>query len=276
MKVAIAYFGIPRNSPICFPSIEGNIYSRLPSFCEVRSFYHLYEPQLVSNPRSGENNYMGGDNYRVFSAMTGRIDPPGHCLKRWAIDDFKQYGDVWGDGFKSLENLLHQLNSLHEVTSMVEPYEPDVVMYLRPDLLYLDALPAFVLPAVFARSHAAYIPNWQWWNGLNDRFSVCGRDVYRAYGKRVETALEFCREQQRGLHAERLLRFAMANAGAKLRTLDMRASRVRVAGAIVEESFSPSRSMGRRENRFALPLARLRSRVDSLLYAPAAKDSGIK
>lgn len=276
MKVAVAYFGIPRNSSVCFPSIETNIYARLPAHSSVASFYHLYEPQLVSNPRSGENDYLGQSNYQAFSVMTGRVDAPGQCLERWGFEEFKSYGDVWKDGFKSLGNLLHQLNSLYEVSSLVESYEPDVVIFLRPDLLYLDALPEFVLPAVSANSHAAYIPNWQWWNGLNDRFSICGRDVYLAYGKRIESALRFCGEQRRGLHAERLLRFVMADAGAKLRTLDMRASRVRIGGNIVEESFSPKRSMGRRENRFALPLARFRTRIDKLLHVPAEREDGAK
>lgn len=266
MKVAVAYFGIPRNSAVCFPSIEQNIYKHLPSSAQIASFYHLYEPQLIDNPRSGEKAFLDKENYRAFAGMRGRFETAGQCLERWGFDEIKHHGDVWGDGFKSLANLLHQLNSLHAVTALVQEYEPDVVLFLRPDLLYHDPLPEFVLPTVAARPNALYIPHWQWWNGLNDRFAVCGRSVYSAYGQRIERIFQFCEEQERGLHAERLLRFAMAQAGAKLRTLDMRASRVRVGGEMVDERFSPKRSMGRRENRWALPMAHLRARLDQLGY----------
>lgn len=266
MKIALAYFGLPRNSSICFPSIEDNIYRRLPRDAQVASFYHLYEPQLIDNPRSGEKAVLSENNYRVFDGMSGCYESAGGCLERWKFDEIKSYGDVWGDDFKSLANLLHQLNSLHSVTARVEEYEPDVVLFLRPDLLYHDPLPEFVLPAVATRPHALYIPHWQWWNGLNDRFAICGRFVYSAYGRRIERIFSFCNEQGRGLHAERLLRFSMIEAKANLRTLEMRASRVRVGGEMVDESFSSKRSMGRRENRLMLPAARLRTRLDKLRY----------
>jgi hypothetical protein len=267
MKIAVAFFGIPRNSKICLPTIESNIYGRLPGDATVASFYHLYSPQMVTNVRSGEHGFLGEDNYQPFDGMKGVVEPAGGCLDRWDYRLIQSFGDVWGDDGKSLHNLVHQLNSLHEVTSMLEAFGPDVVLFLRPDLIYLDPLPKYVIPAVFASPSAVHIPHWQWWNGLNDRFAVCGRSSYRAYGKRIECALRFCAEHQRGLHSERLLRFAMKEARAKLRTLDMRASRVRVGGEVVDESFSPVRSMGRRENRFALPVARFRACIDKLKYS---------
>jgi len=266
MRIAVAFFGIPRNSLICFPSIEQKIYQYLPANAQVGSFYHLYEPQLVNNPRSGENGFIGESNYQSFAWMTGRLEEAGGCLTRWGFEEIKQYGDVWRDDFKSLSNLIHQLSSLYAVTELVSDFDPDVVIFIRPDLLYHDALPGFVLNACLSIGRAVYIPHWQWWNGLNDRFAICGRDVYGAYGRRIELAVPFCLQQQRGLHAERLLRFSMDQAGALVRTLDMRASRVRLNGQLVEEEFSAKHSMGRRENRFVLPMARLRARFDKLIY----------
>ncbi|WP_413043036.1 hypothetical protein [Pseudomonas sp. YJ42] len=266
MKLAVAFFGIPRNSSICFPSIEQNIYQYLPREAQVRSYYHLYEPQLVNNPRSGENGFIGESNYLPFARMDGRLEEAGACLRRWDFDEVKKHGDVWRDDFKSLSNLIHQLNSLHAVTALVDGFDPDVVLFVRPDLLYHDALPRFALNACASDRRAVYIPHWQWWNGLNDRFAVCGRDVYGAYGRRAELMIPFCLQEQRGLHAERLLRFSMGRVGALVRTLDVRASRVRLNGELVEETFSSKHSMGRRESRFVLPMARLRSQFDKLRY----------
>ncbi|KJJ64746.1 hypothetical protein RT21_04095 [Pseudomonas sp. 10B238] len=266
MKIALAFFGIPRNSSICFPSIEQNIYRHLPSSARVGSFYHLYEPQLIINPRSGENGFISESNYHPFAHMTGNREEAGGCLERWDFDEIRRHGDVWGDDCRSLTNLIHQLNSLHAVTELVDGFDPDVVLFVRPDLLYHDALPGFALSACASNRRAVYIPHWQWWNGLNDRFAVCGRDVYGAYGRRAELMIPFCLKTQRGLHAERLLRFSMGQTGSSVRTLDMRASRVRLNGELVDETFSSKHSMGRRENRFILPVARMRSQFDKFRY----------
>lgn len=120
MRIAVAFFGIPRNSSICFPSIEQNIYQHLPGNAQVRSYYHLYEPQLVDNPRSGENGFISESNYLPFAHMEGRLEEAGACLKCWGFDEIRKHGDVWRDNFKSLSNLIHQLNSLHAVTALVD------------------------------------------------------------------------------------------------------------------------------------------------------------
>lgn len=265
MKVAIVYFGIPRNTAMCYPSIEQHIYAQLPADFGVKSFYHFYDQQDVINPRSGEHGVLSKENYEPFSWMDGELELPGICLTRWGSDELKARGDVWKDEYRSFSNLIHQLNSLYRVTSRVEAYGPDVVIFLRPDLLYLDPIPVFAIRAAANKSKAVYIPNWQWWNGLNDRFAICGRQAYLPYGKRIERALEYCQRSGRALHAERLLRFVMADSGALLHTLDVRAARVRIGGEIVDETFSSTRSMGRRENRYAHMIASIRSRSDKIV-----------
>ncbi len=47
------FFGIPRNSEICFPSIRENVLAHIPAGSEVQCFYHLYKIDEIRNPRSG-------------------------------------------------------------------------------------------------------------------------------------------------------------------------------------------------------------------------------
>ena len=54
-------------------------------------------------------------------------------------------------------------------------------------------------------------------------------------------------------------RDALLEAGAKVCTLPIQASRVRITGAFAEESFSPKRGMGKRENRYFHFFATLRT-----------------
>lgn len=255
LKVAVAFFGIPRHSAKCFPSIETNVLGALPSGCAVKCFYHLYKVDQVQNERSGESGALGEDNYSVFEGMDGILTTNEGVLERWNFDRIKALGDTWGDQHASLRNLIYQLNSLRTVTELVESWSPDVVIFARPDLLYHDPLPSYVFAQPHAHGHHVYIPEWQWWGGLNDRFAVCGRDIYRSYGKRIERIFEFCQATGRKLHSERLLKFVLQRAGAKVRVLPTRASRVRINGAMVEESFSSKAGMGKRENRFFKPKA---------------------
>ncbi|MGY4492054.1 hypothetical protein [Pseudomonas sp. TE3610] len=271
LKVAVAFFGIPRNSEICFPSIQQNLLAQLPAGSEVKCFYHLYKIDQVQNQRSGEQGELHADNYDVFQAMTGKLDSTDGVLERWDFERVKAQGDTWADNFASLRNLIYQLNSLHQVTEMIEPFDPDFVVFARPDILYHSAIPAYAFKRPQARRLNVYIPDWQWWGGLNDRFAICGRDTYKAYGKRVEQIFKFCEATGRKLHSERLLKYVLQQVGAKVCTMDTTASRVRITGEFAEESFSPKRGMGRRENRYFHLFARLRTWADKRLKDQAER-----
>lgn len=262
LKIAVAFFGIPRNSSICFPSIEQNVLAQLPAGSDVKCFYHLYKIDEVQNTRSGEKGELAADNYQPFESMSGGLTSTEGVLERWDFEQVKAQGDTWGDDYASLRNLIYQLNSLHTVTGMIEPFNPDFVVFVRPDNFFHNALPGYVFNHAQARRHNAYIPDWQWWGGLNDRFAICGRDTYVAYGKRVERIFDFCKATGRKLHSERLLKYALLEAGAKVCTLPTQASRVRITGAFAEESFSPKRGMGKRENRYFHVFATLRTWMD--------------
>lgn len=259
VKIAVAFFGIPRNSPICFPSIEQNVLAQLPAGSEVECFYHLYKVDEVQNSRSGEKGELAADNYQPFEAMSGALTSTEGVLERWDFERVKALGDTWADDYASLRNLIYQLNSLHTVTGEIESFDPDFVVFVRPDNFFHTALPCYVFNHAEARRHNVYIPDWQWWGGLNDRFAVCGRDTYVAYGKRIERIFDFCKATGRKLHSERLLKYALLEAGAKVCTLPIQASRVRITGAFAEESFSPKRGMGKRENRYFHFFAKLRT-----------------
>ncbi len=265
LKIAVAFFGIPRNSDICFPSIQENLLAQLPADSNVKCFYHLYKIAEVHNQRSGEKGGLNEDNYRVFEPMTGSLDSTDGVLERWDFERVKALGDTWGDEHVSLRNLIYQLNSLRCVTHMMESFEPDFVVFARPDNFYHTPLPSYVFKRPKTRRLNVYVPDWQWWGGLNDRFAICGRDAYKVYGNRVERIFDFCSATGRKLHSERLLKFVLQQAGVRVCTMATTASRVRITGAFAEESFSPKRGMGKRENRYFHLFARWRTFRDRQL-----------
>lgn len=263
LKVAVAFFGVPRNSAVCFPSIQAQILGRLPADAQVQCYYHLYQLERVHNPRSGESNELAQQNYQPFESMIGLVEQTDGVLERWSFERIKASGDTWGDTFASMRNLILQLNSLHTVTRLLAPFDPDFVIFVRPDIEYHDPLPSYIFEHSEMRRENVYIPDWQWWGGVNDRFAVCGSESYKAYGERIEQIFPFCETTGRKLHSERLLKFALQRAGTKVHTMPTTGSRVRVNGAYANEVFSTRCCMGKRENRFFHLLARLRTWFDA-------------
>jgi hypothetical protein len=261
LKISVAFFGIPRNSTVCFPSIQKNILDALPSTAEVTCYYHLYRQQEVINLRSGEAGILDEENYAPFLSMSGLLEEPDSCLARWNFDLIKRRGDAWDDDFWSLRNLIHQLNSLHAVTDLLIPSQPDYVIFARPDVFYHDPLPTSVFSRIHARPQTLYIPSWQWWDGVNDRLAICGRDTYQAYGHRIESITDFFDRYRGPLHSERLLKYALKINDVGVRTIDTRLSRVRIDGQFKQESFSPTRTAGLRNFTFH-PISQIRTLLD--------------
>ena len=262
MRTAIAMFGIPRGSNITMPTIHRHFIEPACRLGECKVFYHLYEQDRVTNARSGEDGQLPRDAYAPFAAFDGELEAPGACLARWNFDRIQQFGDEYDDGFGSIRNLIHQLHSLRQVTQRVAQWRPDVVLFLRPDLYYHGGLSDSTLRRLAARRQRCTIPEWQWWDGYNDRFSICSADAFSAYGNRVELMVEFSERTGRPLHAERLVRYALEKARISVRTTTLRASRVRIDGQTKPEYFSATSTVGSgRRKKMELAWVRLLSRT---------------
>ena len=268
VKCAVAFFGLPRNSEVCFPSIQKNIYGSLPDGAVVRSFYHLYEQERIDNPRSNEKEKISSSNYVPFKGMEGELEKPGLVLEKWNFKYFHSLGDTWGDEGISIKNLIHQLHSLRQVTLLIEEsgMAPDFVIFVRPDLIYHNEIPKHVFKSFSHNYNSVYVPGWQWWKGLNDRFAICGKESYKSYGKRIEEAMNYCTSGDEEIHAEKLLKYALYKSRSKIKFLKSYASRVRVNGEIVDEDFSGNKQMGKRENRVLIIKAKLNNLFDKIFY----------
>jgi hypothetical protein len=148
------------------------------------------------------------------------------------------HGDSWGDNFKSLENLFYQLWSLSRGTDLALRSGANIVVFVRPDLLYYDSFRDLLRSVRKKDGDAVYLPIWQPHGGYNDRFAVCvGETAIRLYGHRINEAKNFCQSVQSPLNSEQLLKYAL-NA-VPVNRVFLRGARVRVSGAPRQEDFSP-------------------------------------
>lgn len=247
LRVAVVFFGITRALRLTLPAIAANVVGPARSVArEVRTYGHFFTQTLISNVRSGEVGELDPEEYRLLNLDAVETEAPGACLDLYPMAEMQARGDIWKDDFASFRNLVHQLHSLRRATLLAEPFQPDIVIFARPDLLYHDSMAEHL--DFLARAHRSFVllPDWSQWFGHNDRFALAkGEAAIAAYGRRAERMGEYCARPKR-LHAERFLKFALGDQ--RVRPVHLRASRVRSNGLQVLEDFTPGRGpMGKRE-----------------------------
>ena len=247
LKIAVVFFGITRALRLTLPSITENLLGPARAIArEVRLYGHFFTQTAIQNPRSGEEGHLDPEEYRLLNLDQVELEAPGACLDLYPIAEMQERGDIWRDDFASFRNLVHQLHSLKRATLLAEGFQPDIVIFARPDLLYHDSAAEHL--DLLARAHRSFVlaPDWAQWFGHNDRFAlVKGSDSVAAYGQRADRMGEYCARGKR-LHSERFLKFALREQ--RVRLVHMRASRVRANGMQVLEDFTPGRGpMGTRE-----------------------------
>lgn len=247
LRIALVFFGITRALRLTLPSITENLLDPARAIArEVRLFGHFFTQTAIRNVRSGEEGQLDPEEYQLLNLDQVELEGPGACLDHYPMAEMQARGDIWRDDFASFRNLVHQLHSLKRATLLAEGFQPDIVIFARPDLLYHDSAAEHL--DMLARAHRQFVlvPDWSQWFGHNDRFAlVKGADGIAAYGKRADRMGEYCTRGKR-LHSERLLKYALG--GQRVRTMHMRASRVRSNGMQVLEDFTPGRGpMGRKE-----------------------------
>jgi hypothetical protein len=240
MQVAVVFFGLARRVRDTREAIQRNIYDCNPGI----SFFTLAalnRVDRVDNPRSRERSV--------------KLDPaealllPADLLLLARQDDAEiartlaiaqQRDDVFKDSWASTRNLLHQLNSLRRgwqaLTTLPERHF-DHVLFVRPDLLYLDPIRITEIVGGFRGGRNVAVPFWESHGGHNDRFALADFGAAAVYAERLNHLGTYL--EQRPLHSESFLASALAEGGCLVSELPVRARRVRSTGAIVHEDFSP-------------------------------------
>jgi hypothetical protein len=254
MKIAVCFFGITRSLSYTISSIESNLLAPCKRIGETENLCHFFRLSVIDNPRSGEKGVLAPDEQALLAPSWLHLEQPEKFLSESPLQQIFDYGDAWGDDFKSLNNLLHQLHSIKMVTQAALAADFDCVVFARPDLLYHDSIRR-PLGRVLRSKHNTEVclPDWQHWEGgYNDRFAICkGKQAIQAYGNRIDMALDYCRNCGAPLHAENLLKHALRSNEIPVSLMTVKASRVRFDGTLKNEIFWPNcGKLGRIRRRF--------------------------
>ena len=236
-QIAICFFGITRSLRFTAPSIERNVIQPARQLGNARIYAHFFEQSAAKQANGQSEGQFDLTDARLLRPDWLETEPPDQCLSLWGLQSLQEFGDRWDDDFRSLRNMVHAMHSLHSVTTKALGDDPDVVVFVRPDLAYKDSLAPVIRQAIEMRS-GVFLPRWQSWGGLNDRFAIAGdRSAAEAWGLRARDMLEYCRQSSEPLHAERLLAFALRSRNVPVHPIDARAARVRASGRKVWENY---------------------------------------
>ena len=239
-EIVVAFFGITRSLGYTIDSINENVLDAARSCGATSVCCHFFRLIQIKNGRTSESGALDPTEYKLLNPDRVELTEPDVILADIGFDEIKAFGDHWKDGFKTVSNLLHQLYSIKRVTALALEEGAEIVAFCRPDLRYHDSMLDGLRRAQMVKRPTVLLPRWQRHKGgFNDRFAICvGRPAIKAYGNRLDEALQFCRDLDVELHSERLIRYALSKSGVHLEKLNVRASRIRSDGRMVEEDFS--------------------------------------
>lgn len=236
-KIVIGFFGITRSLKWTASSIKKNIITVLQSLGDVKIYGHFYELKFIKNERTGENQTIDLNDHKNLKFDKLVIEKPMHVLKNINYKKILSYGDAWEDKGRSLSNLIHQLSSLKKLAKMIKKEKPDVVVLVRPDLLYHDSFKEVVKLHLKLPSYYASIPHWQWFGGLNDRFAVLGYEAFLIFANRLDSIHDYLKKTKKPLHSETFLWDVLTQNKIIILPMNIKAHRVRANGTMAQEGF---------------------------------------
>lgn len=238
MRIAVCFRGIARSLSYTIASIRDNVYVPAKSFGEVRIFTHFFDQAEINNPRSGEKGTLNPMEYQLLGSDWLVLEQPGECLEKYNFEYIKSFGDPWGDGFYSLRNVVHALHSLKQSWLAARSWDPDVYLFLRPDMYYHQSFEPIFQKIAKQRYAGLGVPLWEGWGGCNDTFAVANTPAAaRCYAERIDRVIDYCGRTGKPLTAEVFLLDCIKEHNIPLWFLNVKASRVRSSGIFVQENF---------------------------------------
>jgi len=236
-KIAILFFGLTRSlRKYTLENIEKHIFQVLKdNNIEYDIYLHTYDLKFLTNKRSKEiNEELDTEEWKLLNPDYYKITSQEEFDKTFNLKDYTKCGDPWRDKFNSLTNLIRQLNSLKEVTSLLQfDKNYNGYLYLRPDILYKERIKIKDLEGLLAEDQnnkVIYTPKWATNKGFNDRCYMGTKEAIKIVGNRFDLLKEY--SQTRTPHAEKFLHNTIISNGIENRHFYIYGDRVRANGII--------------------------------------------
>ena len=228
---AIVYWGLTRSTKKVYKSHFNKIFNILR---DNNLTYKIFMHTLKTNDNKQRvwckinDKNIDYEEYKLLNPDFYKLDNQDNFINTIKMDNFF-YKDVWkrkGDSGNGewlpdlLLNHICALKSQKTALEMVENFVKDgnkfkYVMFIRPDVEFKTPLPIQALD----NKNDIFIPNFDHWEGLNDRFAIIDYNKAYVYGKRIDEMAEF-RKRNGRIVAEKYLKFIVKKYKLKLKKIN--------------------------------------------------------
>jgi hypothetical protein len=243
MHIAICYWGICRSTDKTIDSIKTNVYEPLTAAGHIYDvFVHTFSvTDLYTNTRAGENGIrLNNTLHELLDPSAVEVEDQKNVDLTLNLDAYRTRGDPWMTLFKepTFDNHIRSLYSLNRVTQLwvTSPRHYDRVIYLRPDVLYLNPLDTRWLEI---GPDECAMPDFHRHrrHPVNDRFALLHPRSALIYGRRFEKALAYSTREK--LHSETYLEFMLTANNIRPVYIPFRFRRVRANGRVIDDDVTP-------------------------------------
>lgn len=241
IRAFVGFFGVNRSARWTLRSIDQNVLQPMrDAGYELFVACHFNHPAVIENIPSSARGIRLHRDVSLLAPDIVWNEPQreaniANILPIALSVPYYHRVDQSGQSRRNLMQQLHSLRRLQRILSCLEQ-SFDLYALLRPDLDYIDRLETRELDALLTGAADMISPNWEKWTGVNDRFAFCNEKAAGVFLNRWQLVESYCASHGH-IHSERLLAYAVQEAGLRLMNTDMRALRVRSAGWTAPEGF---------------------------------------
>jgi hypothetical protein len=236
MKVALLFFGITRSLKYTIYSIQTNI---LNVFNKSNIQYDIYLHTLslynYTNVRTKEHfTTVDNEEYKLLNATYVRVENQTEIKNKLNLIKYKTHDDPWNTNYNSVDNFILAQYSKSQLVDMLEKTnkEYDYIIYLRPDVLYIQELSPRLLAC--AVNNQVCVPNFHLFGKykINDRFCITTMKTFKIYGNIFLQLFEISKNQQ--LHSETIIGEVLSKNNIKIKRISFLFQRIRMNGENVD------------------------------------------
>lgn len=205
MKIALGFWGLTRSLKHTIQSIEQHIINVLKNAnIEYKIFIHTYSfNSQFNNERTGETGIqLDFEEYKLLNPDFFKVDDQDYVKQQINLNQYRRRRDPWNSGYQCVDNFLCSMYSKRELGKLIQQsnFEFDYVLFLRPDVLYLNDFDLSILHSI--NDTTIGIPNFALWghNKFNDRMCITNYKNAFIYSSLFDHMLKFSRKN--ALHSE--------------------------------------------------------------------------
>jgi hypothetical protein len=233
MKVALAFWGLTRSLKYTIDSINNKIINKFKEHgIQYKIFMHTWIVNSVyNNSRSKEHGVvLDNTEYSLLNPDYIELQDQDDFKQKINFNAFRTHKDPWNTNYETVNNFICAMFSKSRCTQLIDKSNEnfDYIIYLRPDVLYLNDFDVNFFKKV--NSNTICIPNFALHNNFNDRFCIVNMKTYKLYGHIFKKLFEYSKHCS--LHSETVHYKLMIKNKIKIEKINFIFKRVRADGRI--------------------------------------------